>query len=75
MELIDSFLFLSFFLTISFYFSVGELEYPRALAVDPSTGLLYIAENGAHRIAVMDPTSGEVVRIIGKGYGLSLIHI
>ena len=37
--------------------------------MDPSTGLLYIAEYGAHRIAVMDPTSGEVVRTIGKGKG------
>ena len=37
--------------------------------MDPSTGLLYIAEATAHRIAVMDPTSGEVVRTIGKGHG------
>ena len=37
--------------------------------MDPSTGLLYITEEDAHRIAVMDPTSGEVMRTIGKGQG------
>ena len=62
--------FLIFFsYTLSFYFSVGKLNGPTGLAVDPSTGLLYIAEYYAHRIAVMDPTSGKVVRTIGKGRG------
>ena len=62
----------SYFLlfTISpFIFSVGKLTHPYGLAVDPNTGLLYIADVGAHRIAVIDPTSGELVRMIGKSEG------
>ena len=64
-------LFDLFLTSFSFYCSVGNLDHPYSLAVDPSTGLLYIAEYWAHRIAVMDPTSGEVVRTIGVGYGES----
>ena len=67
--MIACFLFFPFSYHLSFIFSVRKLTCPRGLAVDPSTGLLYIAEQGAHRIAVMDPTSGEVVRTIGKGHG------
>lgn len=72
MSCIDDCLFLiSPFLSslLLLFFSVGKLHRPYGLAVDPSTGLLYISECGAHRIAVMDPTSGEVVRTIGKGKG------
>ena len=65
--IIDRFLFSLFLIISSFIFSVGKLTSPFGLAVDPSTGRLYIAEHGTHRIAVMDPTSDEVLRTIGKG--------
>ncbi len=37
------------------------------LAFDSASGLLYISEWGAHRIAVMNPATGSIVRTIGKG--------
>ncbi len=58
--------------SISVKFSAGVVNYPRGLAFDDTTGLLYIAENGAHRIAVMDLSTGQVLRTIGKGYGTVL---
>ncbi len=57
---------------ISVKFSAGVLSYPRGLAFDDITGLLYIAENGAHRIAVMDLSTGQVVRTFGRGKGTAL---
>ncbi len=57
---------------ISVSFSAGVLSYPHGLAFDDSTGLLYIAEYDAHRIAVMDLSTGQVVRTIGKGKGTAL---
>ncbi len=52
--------------------SAGVLKYPDGLAFDHTTGLLYIAEAGAHRIAVMDLSTGQVVRTIGRGQGTDL---
>ncbi len=48
-------------------FSAGVLTSPLGLAFDDTTGLLYIAESGAYRIAVMDLSTGQVVRTIGRG--------
>ncbi len=60
---------------ISVKFSAGVLKNPDGLAFDDTTGLLYIAEYGAHRIAVMDLSTGQVVRTIGRGYGTALDHL
>ncbi len=49
--------------------SAGVLRRPLGLAFDATAGLLYIAEWGAHRIAVMDPVTGTVLRTIGRGQG------
>ncbi len=51
--------------------SDGDLRHPLGLAFDATTGLLYIAEWGAHRIAVMDPATDTVLRTIGSGQGES----
>ncbi len=48
------------------------MKAPHGLAFDDITGLLFIAEHGAHRIAVMDLSTGQVVRTIGRGYGCAL---
>ncbi len=53
-------------------FSAGVLKAPLGLAFDDTTGLLYIAEYDAHRIAVMDLSTGQVVRTIGRGKGTAL---
>ncbi len=53
-------------------FSAGVLKYPRGLAFDDTTGLLYIAEYNGHRIAVMGLSTGQVVRTIGRGKGTDL---
>ncbi len=47
----------------------GVLRHPLGLAFNASAGLLYIAELDSHRIAVMDPTTGTVLRTIGSGVG------
>ncbi len=52
--------------------SAGVLRLPLGLAFDATTGLLYIAEYGCYRIAVMGPvagTPGTVLRTIGRGQG------
>ena len=49
--------------------SAGKVQHPSGLAVDPSTGLLYIAGWGSHRIAVINPATSAVVRTIGSGRG------
>ncbi len=48
------------------------MKYPRGLAFDGKTGLLYIAELNAHRIAVMDLSTEQVVQTIGRGQGTDL---
>ncbi len=48
------------------------LNYPLGLAFDSTSGLLYISEWDAHRIAVMNPATGSIVRTIGKGKGSGL---
>ncbi len=53
-------------------FSADVLDSPLGLAFDDITGLLYIAENGAHHISVMDLSSGQVVRTFEKGEGIDL---
>ncbi len=57
---------------MSVKFSTGVLKNPLGLAFDDTTGLLYIAENGASRIAVMDLSTEQVVRTFGKGQGTAL---
>ncbi len=49
--------------------SAGVLSCPVGLAFDATAGLLYIGEWGAHRIAVMDPATGAVLKTIGSGVG------
>ncbi len=53
-------------------FSAGVLCDPRGLAFDVTTGLLYIAEVSVNRIAVMDLSTEQVVRTIGRGKGTAL---
>ncbi len=48
--------------------SAGVLRRPLGLAFDATAGLLYIAEWGAHGIAVMDPATDTVLRTICSLY-------
>ncbi len=57
---------------ISVQFSTDVLKAPHGLAFDDTTGLLYIVENGASCITVMDLSTGQVVRTIGRGQGTAL---
>ncbi len=55
--------------TASTLCSAGVVRRPLGLAFDATTGLLYIVEWGASRIAVMDPATDSVLRTIGSGKG------
>ncbi len=50
-------------------FSVSTLSGPAGLAYDAISGLLYVCEHKANRVAVMDPKSGRIARTIGCGQG------
>ncbi|MGI9646926.1 MAG: thioredoxin-like domain-containing protein [Acidimicrobiia bacterium] len=43
------------------------LSYPGKVFVDPSSGTLYVADTGHHRIVAADPASGEVLEVYGRG--------
>lgn len=43
------------------------LSYPAGVFADPRGDRLFIADTGHHRIAVVDPRSGDVLDLIGSG--------
>ena len=44
-----------------------SLDHPRGLTVDPTTGVLFIADTGNNRIRALDPTTGLLVTVAGTG--------
>jgi DNA-binding beta-propeller fold protein YncE len=42
-------------------------DYPVQIAVDPASGLLYVADANNHAIRSLDPVTGEVTTVAGTG--------
>lgn len=47
------------------------LLHPQGLALDPARGRLWVADTAHHRLLALDASTGEVLRVLGRGPGAS----